>query len=359
MKMIRNRNAVILALVAITFGLGLVSARGQSLEPVRLRLSLIDPLLTTLAESLGHFRAEGLEVQIVKVESVSSEDYLMQEPLVEGRLDASYHWFHHVVFGRRHNLQVKAVLKVCDAPGIKVLVANRLKDEIKSAADFKGRNIAEGAGYATKSVLMNYLARQAGLPRGSYTPVNQEVEGRLEHILAGLKDGRVDVMAFMEPMTSALLATNQTTVLYDLTTKAGTEQALGAAWPAQCVFVSDRFIAEHPATVQHLVNAYVRTLRFVNAHTAEEIADRLPASYFAGKERTREVERIRKFLPMMARDDYAFTAASAKLVLDTVLTSAFDQSVEGQFRATGENDRVAADALYTNEFVDRAMAAIK
>ena len=86
---------------------------------------------------------EGLAVELVKVESVSSEDYLMQDPLVNGRLDASYHWFHHVVFGNRHNLPLKAVLKVCDSPGMKVLVANRLKDTVKSPADFKGRRIAD------------------------------------------------------------------------------------------------------------------------------------------------------------------------------------------------------------------------
>ena len=189
--------------------------------------------------------------------------------------------------------------------------------------------------------------------------VTAESTERLEHVLAGLKAGQVDIMAFLEPMTTALLATNQVTVLYDLTTREGTTRALGDVWPAQCLFLSDRFIAEHPATVQHLVNAYVRTLRFVNSHPAEQIADKLPASYFAGKDRAREVERIRKFLLGVARDDYSFSASSAKLALDTVLTSAFDQSVEGRFRATGENDRVTADSLYTNRFVERAMREIK
>jgi NitT/TauT family transport system substrate-binding protein len=283
----------------------------------------------------------------------------MQDPLVNGRLDASYHWFHHVVFGNRHNLPLKAVLKVCDSPGMKVLVANRLKDRVKGPADFRGRNIAEGAGYATKSTLMNLLAHQAGLPPGSYTPVNQEVEGRLDHILQGLKDGRVDVMAFMEPTTSALVASKQVTVLYDLTNRAGTVKALGDEWPAQSVFVSDNFIAGQPDTVQHLVNAYVRTLRFVNAHTAEQVAAQLPASYFAGKDRATEVVRIGKFMTNVAQGNYAFTPSSAALVLDTMLHSKFDESVEGQFRREGENDHVTAESLYDNRFVEQAMKEIK
>ena len=31
-----------------------------------------------------------------------------------------------------------------------IMVANRVKDQVKDAADFKGRNVAEGAGYGTK-----------------------------------------------------------------------------------------------------------------------------------------------------------------------------------------------------------------
>ena len=326
--------------------------------PTTVRLSAIDRLLTDLGTSLGYFEREGLVIEIVKVETISHEDYLMQEPLVNGKLDASYHWFHHVVFGNRHNLPLKAVLKVCDSPGMKVLVANRVKDQVKGGADFKGRNIAEGAGYATKSMLMNLLARQGGVADTSYTPVNKEVEGRLENILKGLKDGRVDVMAFMEPMTTSLEESGQVSVLYDLTSRAGTVKAIGHEWLAQSVFVSDNFIAAHPDTVQRLVNAYVRTLRFVNAHSAEEIAAKLPAAYFAGKDRATEVTRIRKFLTNVARDDYAFSADATKFALDTLLVTKFDESDEGKFRRTG-NEKLTAGSLYTNHFVEKAMKEIK
>jgi hypothetical protein len=53
-------------------------------------------------------------------------DYLMQEPLTKGRIDASYHWFNHAIFGARHGFPVKAVMLFNDAPGMKVMVANRV-----------------------------------------------------------------------------------------------------------------------------------------------------------------------------------------------------------------------------------------
>lgn len=328
-------------------------------ERTVVRLSAIDPFLIELGRSLGHFERENLEIQIVKVETVSTEDYLMQEPLVHGRLDASYHWFHHVVFGQRHNLPLKAVLKICDSPGMKVLVANRLRDEVRSAADFRGRNIAEGAGYATKSTLMNLMARRAGVPLGGYTAVNKEVEGRLDHVLAGLKERRVDILAFMEPMTTSLLASGEVFVLHDLTNRTGTRQALGEEWLAQCLFVSDNFIAAHPETVQKLVNAYVRTLRFVNTHNPEEVAARLPDSWFVGKDRAAETARLAKFLGNVAREDYRFTPAAVSFAFETLLHSDFDESKEGKFRRTGEKDHLTPESLYTNRFVGRAMAELK
>ncbi len=328
-------------------------------NPVKLRMSVVDPLIPTLTASLGNFAREGLDVTFVKVESVSSEDYLMQEPLVNGRLDVSCHWFQQVAFGVRHNFPVRAVLLINDAPGIKILVANRVKDQIRSAADFKGRQVAEGAGYATKSLLVKFLVRQAGLARDSYEAVLPEVENRRENVINGLRHGGVDVAAFMEPLTSAIEATGLVSTLYDLSDRAGTVRAFGDVWPSHSVFLSVKFIEENPATVQHLVNAFVRTLRFVNSHTAEQIAEKLPASYFAGKDRAAEITRIARTLPSIAQGDYTFPLSAVKMALATIETSLFDESIEGRFRRQSENPNVRAEDLFTNRFAEQAMKEIR
>ncbi len=326
--------------------------------PTKIRMSVNEPLIPQLAVGLGAFAQEGLELQVVKVEDYSKEDFLMQEPLVKGQFDASYHWLHHVVFGARHGLPLKAVLMADDTPNMKILVANRLKDQIKSAADFKGRNVAEGAGYATKSTVTRYLAHLAGLPRNSYNAVLPEVEGRREAVLKGLAENRVDVLSFMEPMTSAIADTHQVSTLYDLTTRAGCVQAFGAPWPSHSLFLSAAFIEKNPEIVQHLVDALVRALRFANTHTPEEIAAKLPAAYFAHTDRAVALDRIRKTLPGYARRDYAFPSDAVKLVADAIAWSQFDSSVEGQWRATGDA-KFRYEDLYDNRFVEKAMKEIK
>ena len=343
------------ALVAL-FAACFACAAGKS-TPVRMSIDE-DPITIRLATGLGYFAAEGIEIVHVDLEKLAGEDYLMQEPLMKGQIDASYHWLNHAIYGARHGFPIKAVMVFNDAPGMTVMVANRVKDQVRSAADFKGRNVAEGAGYGTKSIITSYLAAKAGVPPHGYTPVTLGKEGRQEAVIQGLKSGTVDVMTFQEPVTSALRDTKMVSVLYDLNSGASTAKVLGAAFPAQTLLMSPKYLEAHPDTVQHLVNALVKAMRFINSHSAEEIAAKLPAEYFKDKDRAAEVKLIGDTLPTFAKGDYSFKADAVKLVAEINLGSDFDKSVEGQWRATGDKSKVRPAELYTNRFVDKAMRDI-
>ena len=356
-RMSRLSVATRLVAVLAAFGGALCAVPVAAAGPLaEVRMSIDeDPIVLRLASSLGYLDKEGIRILPVDLEKIAKADYLMQEPLIKGRIDASYHWFNHTIFGARHNLPVKAVMLINDAPGMTVMVANRVKDRIRSAADFKGISVADGAQYGTKAVITGYLAKRAGVAPGSLTPVMVKSEGRLDAVLQGLKQGTVDVMTFQEPVTSALLESNMVTTLYDLNSRQTTTEALGAAFPAQSLLMSPQYIEAHPDTVQHLVNALVRAMRFVNTHTAEEIAEKLPADYFEGKDRLAQVKFIRNTLPTYAKGDYSFSAPAVRLVVDAIEASDFDSSEEGRWRATGENSHVSVDQLYDNRFVLKAM----
>lgn len=327
---------------------------------VRVRMAIDeDPIVVRLAQSLGYLRDEGLEIMPVDLEKLMGEDYLLQQPLVDGRIDAAYHWFNHTVFGARHGLPVKALMVFNDTPGMTVMVANRVNGEIHGAADFRGRRVAQGAGYGTKAVITGYLAQRAGLPRDAYTPVAAQSEGRLAAVLAGLKNANVDVMTFQEPVTSALEHSGMVSTLYDLNTEQGTRAALGAPFPAQSLLVAPRFTEQHPNVAQHLVNAFVRTMRFINRHDADQIIAALPPAFFEGKDRTAAIAYVRATLPSYSRDDFCVPPAGVRLVIAAMRSSRFDHSVEGRWRAGGDDSKVVAEALYDNRLVEKAMQRIR
>jgi NitT/TauT family transport system substrate-binding protein len=328
-------------------------------KPMQVRMSIDeDPIVVRLAQSLGYLRDEGIEIAPVDLEKLMGEDYLMQQPLADGRIDASYHWFNHTIFGARHGYPVEAVMVFNDAPGMTVMVANRVKDQVRDASGFRGRNVAQGASYGTKAVITGYLAQEAGVPPGAYKPVMTASEGRQEAVLMGLKSGTVDVMTFQEPVTSVLLGSGMVSTLYDLNSAESTRRVLGAAFPAQSLLVAPAYARRHPDTVQHLVNAFVRTMRFVNSSDAETIAAKLPADYWKGKPRDEAIAFIRATLPTYAHS-YAIAPADAQLVTRVVRSSTFDSSEEGKWRAGGDDSKVVPAKLYDNRFVDKAMREIR
>ncbi len=330
-------------------------------ENTKVKLVNDDCLIIPLAQSQGYFTQEGLDVSVVRGEDYtpSKDDYDTQIPLNKGELTADLNWFHHVMYGAANNAPVKAVVLIQNAPGMKIMVADRVKDRIKSAADFGGRNVATGALFSTKTYLTQYLMIKNGVDPKKCTSIGVENAGRYNVVAKALDDGTVDVLTFMEPMTSKVLKTGKVSVLYDLTTAEGTAKAFGTYWPAQSLFFASNFVDQHPDTVQHLVNAFVRALRFVNHHTAEEIVAALPDSYFEKADRAARLQEIKLALPTFARNDYSFSPAAVKLVRDAVFVSDFDRSGEGQWRLRAKQVPLNLDQVYDNRFVRKAMAEIK
>ncbi len=333
-------------------------AAQKALTPIRMTVDE-EPIVVTLTQSLGNFEREGIKFIFVDLEKLTGEDYLMQEALMKGRIDASYHWFNHAIFGARHGFPIEGVMVFNDAPGMTVLVANRVKGQIHGVADFKGRNVAEGAGYGTKSVIDHYLGRKAGLAPDAWTSVDLKKEGRTKAVIQGLKDNKVDVMMFEEPVVSQLMDTGMVSPLLDLNSRATAEKQLGAPFLAESLLMSPDYVKAHPETTQHLVNAFVRTMRFINSHTTDEVIAALPASYFKDGDRAATERLLRNTISNLAKGDYAFPADGVRMVADMTTSSDFDRSKEGQWRAGGDKSRVHPDALYTNRFVDEAMKEIK
>jgi NitT/TauT family transport system substrate-binding protein len=97
-----------------------------------------------------------------------------------------------------------------------------------------------------------------------------------------MQQQRIDAGMTTEPTISRLLKTGVGRVLVDLRTPAATRAALGADYPFIGIFMMSTYVSSHKGVVQRLVNAYVKTLKWMKAHTAAEIADKMPADYYAG-----------------------------------------------------------------------------
>jgi ABC-type nitrate/sulfonate/bicarbonate transport system substrate-binding protein len=93
-----------------------------------------------------------------------------------------------------------------------------------------------------------------------------------------------------DPTAAQLLTTGQAKVLLDMRTEEGTRAALGGLYPAASLYADCAWVDAHKPAVQKLANALVKGLKYINSHTAAEIAQKMPADYYASG-RTRSTSR--------------------------------------------------------------------
>lgn len=364
------KNTAIKLLIACAF-LALAALPATAAEKTKIRLAPMPgmgQLVPQLAVGLGYFEQEDLAVEMVTVMDWIDDDWLSGELLNNGTVDAEVNWFHRVVYGTGNRQPLKAVVLLEDSPGMKILVAAPLKDRVKSAAAFKGLRISTSGGFSTKRYLVELVAARNGVAQADLTFLPEEFQhGRTNaQIVTDLKAGAADVIAAMDPLTRSIEESGAMTTLYDLTNRAGTKSALGEVWPARCLFVSPKFIEQHPESVQKLVNVFVRTMRFINSHNADEIFAKLPLSYFNPHTnndvfkayKAEEKLKISRALSTFTRGDYSIPPAAAAFVTKVTLSARFDDTPEGQFRRAARNGPVDAADTFDNRFVGKAMKAI-
>ena len=360
-------------LVSLSLLLGALLAPLLPGAPERIKIKLapmpgIGHLVPELALGLGYFDQEGIDVELINVMNYRDEDFYSTELLNNGTIDAEICWYQRVVFGIGNDQPAQAVLLIENTPHLTISVANRLRGQIKSAADFKGRTIADSEGFSTKRYLTDTVLARAGLTPASYTPAPGELTAKLPLLIKALQADQVDIVSSMEPLTSGLLATMLVTPLYDLATADGTRRALGEVWPARCLYVAPAYIKAHPDRVQRLVNVFVRAMRYINSHRAEEIIAQMPAGYFApdmnndlwAEYKKGKTDEIAKILPGMTNGDYAIPPSAAKFACQVLFQTSFDESPEGKYRRrAAQSGKIRPEATYDNRFVEHAMNVIK
>ena len=232
-------------------------------------------LPVALADRLGYFKEQGLDVQVLSDTSGGHAE----DGLLTGSVQGVVGFYDHTIDLQAKGKFVQAVVQFSQAPGEAVVVAARRAESIRTPADFRGHALGvTGLGSSTH-LLMQYLVAQSGIRKGEVTIAGV---GAGDAFAQALRDGRIDVGMTTEPTLSRLLKSGDARLLVDLRTPEQATTALGGIYPAACLYLSTPWISTHRDDVQRLVNALVKSLRFIAAHSAQEIAAQLPADYMAG-----------------------------------------------------------------------------
>jgi NitT/TauT family transport system substrate-binding protein len=162
--------------------------------------------------------------------------------------------------------------------------------------------------------------------------------------ISALTNGGIDGGMTTDPTAARLTSTGKGKVILDMRTEEGTRSALGGLYPASSLYMDCAWVQNNKATVQKIATAMVHTLAFINAHSAQEIAAKMPAEY-AGGDPALYAKAISDSKGMFTADG-VMPADGAKNVLDVL--SSFSPSVQGK------KDTIDLTKTYTTEFVEAA-----
>lgn len=326
-------------LVSLSAFIGIIAL--QAAEPAPLPvvlavdgLNVVRNLPVLLTERLGYFREEGLAVTF-KETAVTPE---IDAQLVDGRVTGMVAYFHHTIVAQvEEGISAQCVVTLAITPGYKVLVAPRVAGEIKTTADLKGRRIISGGPHSAKTTSANWIIQHAGLKKSDYTRLGT---GDKKEIAAQLRDGAADLVVAPEPDASNYVAQGVGVPFLDLYSVAGTKTAVGSVFPTSVLYMSTRYIAAHPEVTQKLANAFVRTLKFINRHSVDEIS-RLVPEMSSGPNQPPAV--LREGVKMFATDGRM--PGEAAYAQARVIAAQFPEYKDAKIAET-----------FTNAFVDVALA---
>ena len=288
-----------------------------------------------LAESLGYFKAEGLDVELLNEGAGVDAENEMLAGAVQGVVG----FYDHCVDLQTKGKVIESVVQLAHAPGEVELVSNK-HPQVKSMADLRGKSLGvTGLGSST-NFLSQFLMVKAGVPLGEFSSLPV---GAGSTFIAAMQQDKIQAGMTTEPTISRLLKTGEARVLVDLRTLEKTKEALGGTYPAASLYMPTAWVEKNKPTVQKLANAFVRTLRFINTHSAAEIAEKMPKDFYVG-DKEGYVKALDAGKGMFTADG-VMPKGGPETVLSVLST--FSKNVKGK--------SVDLSKTYTTEFVAKVM----
>jgi NitT/TauT family transport system substrate-binding protein len=266
-------------LFAATLAIAIGTASGaQAADKISIMVGGVEKIIylpAKLAEQLGYFKEAGLDVELLSEPAgVNAEDEMLA-----GAVQGVVGFYDHTVDLQAKGKFVESVVQFSQAPGEVELVSTKMADQIKSPADFKGKNLGvTGLGSST-NFLTQFLAVKNGVKLGEFTSVPV---GAGNTFIAAMQHGQIDAGMTTEPTISRLLKTGEAKILVDMRSVDTTRTALGGVYPAACLYMQTDWVEQHHDEVQKLANVFVKTLHYIATHSAEEIAAQMPRDYYTG-----------------------------------------------------------------------------
>lgn len=333
-------------LVALAAGSSLLvtagPARAQALEKKKVIIAVggkpaLYYLPLTIAEQLGYFKDEGLDVEIVDFAGGSKS----LQAVVGGSADVVAGAYEHTINLQGRKQYFTSFALIGRAPQISVGIVKAKMADYKSPKDLKGMKIGVSAPGSSTNMVANYVMAQGGL-----TPKDASFigVGTGPGAVAAVRSGQVDAISNTDPIMTMLERSGDIKVIATSRTLKGTQEIFGGPMPAGSLYAPESYVKANPNTVQALTNAIVRAELWLQTAGSSEVLKTVPESYMLG-DRAVYLAAFNNVKDALSPDGLN-SEAGAKTTLKALAS----------FNPKLDADQIDLSRTWTNDFAKKALA---
>ena len=334
----RSMSVAAAALVLVACG-GTGSSSGNTQQTVSLKIMVGGLnkqiyLPNMLASRLGYFKEQNLDVTLID----EGTGQASEDEVVAGNVEAGSGAYVHPMVLNTQGKKIETICQFGIAPGEAEVVDSRLTN-VSSAKDLAGKSLG-----VTEIGSGTWVLTQAILGSAGVDPTNAHYlgVGAGDTFIAAIQQQKIAAGMTTFPTISRLVNSGKGRVLVSLLSPKDTEAALGGDYPFIGIFAKNDWVSSNKDVTQRLVNAYVKTLRYIHSHSAEQIADQMPADYYAG-DKASYVADLQSQIGIFGTD-CKMPAGGPETV----------QKIQQQFVSSYKGKSANLSETYTNEFANNA-----
>ena len=229
----------------------------------------------TIAERLGYFKDEGLDVEISDFPGGAKA----LQALVGGSADVVSGAYEHTINMQAKGQNIQAFVLQGRAPQIVLAYSTKNMPNYQSIADLKGKKIGVTAPGSSTSMMASYVLAKAGIKPSEVSFIGI---GAGPGAVAAMRSGQLDAICNLDPVITMLQEKNDIKIISDTRTLKDTKSVYGGNMPAAVLYAQSSFIEKNPNTTQALTNAIVRALKWLNQAGPSDIVKTVPENYLLG-----------------------------------------------------------------------------
>ena len=324
-----------ISLAALLLSSGLALAQMAKVTLAIGGASCLCYLPTMLAHQLGEFKKAGVDVDVVQFKGGSES----LKAVMGGSADVVSGYFDHCVNLAAKGQHLQAFVVYDRFPGFALVVSPKHTAEINSVKDLANKKVGVSAPGSSTDFFLKYMLSKNKVDPNSVGVIGV---GLGATAIAAMEQGQIDAAIMLDPAVTVLAGKyKDLKILTDTRSEKDTLAVFGGQYPGGALYTKADWIASHQKEAQAMASAIVATLKWIHAHSAEEITAKMPPEFT--KNKALYVAALKNTMSMYS-DTGRMDPKGAAAVL-----AVFSQSSPAVAKAN-----IDLSKTYTNKFVDVA-----